>query len=601
MATYEDPRILHVGREYIQTDKGPLWYTVVDIDCEIHVEDTVIMSANRHRISIDNTVFASMHGTPAGDLNNVVKLITVGTSVDNNVQVIGSLSNNNEQVDATVRVYGNMAASTGAWSGSYTRQFAWWAALMGFFYRDINGVMFVVQMIRTVGRWNGGGAVNYNHLYYNGPNSYGNYSDNELNSAINITVHQANLTASEPFMNGKKYGDPYDGGGEDDPEGEVDDGPGTWELPTDELADGGTVYSDLTAGLYRAYAMTASQLLAFSNQLWEVNVLRDLRELVEKPAEIALGLFSYPFDVDSESSAVQIGFNWLSHWSPTNVYGYPIDSEIMYLDFGDIVIDRYSGCFYDYQPFSIIQLHLPYIGFVPLKMSECTGRTLHISYCIDVLNGDFTAHVTSSGYEEHYGVQLLGAYQGNIGKPMPLSQQSIFELVKRGAEIGTAALSMAGAVFMGGGAAIAALDTSHRIQEMSSGSGEKEAMKSAQKLLQHQEASLNRNYQTFRRGAHSIVNNIGNLGEGAGAISRSGSVDGSVGRTSPQQCFAVIQYPDQSRPNNQEILGYPSNIPGPLSKVVGYTEVREIRLHAVMATEGEMSEIEEIVRGGIII
>lgn len=402
------------------------------------------------------------------------------------------------------------------------------------------------------------------------------------------------------IQGGKYFGpDQYGPGGYTNPDGEEGPNPDAeWELPEDELAVGGSVYSDLSAGLYRAYAMTQSQLRTFSDQLWGFNVLSDIREAVENPTNVIIGLFSYPFDVSHDTDE-DIGFNWINHWVSSGITGGPISQEIQHLEFGYIHVPRFSGCFYDYQPFSTMQLHLPYIGFVPLKMSECIGRNIYIDYYVSVITGDFTAHISVDGERGEDGIPLIATFQGNIAKALPMSQQSLFEVYKRGFETGVAALTMAGSAYLGGAAAFKAQETESRIAELSVGS---KAWKAERAVLKEQQGEVTRNYRAFRRGGSQLVNNICSIGEGTGSVSRNGSVDGMSGRTSPQECFAIFQFPDQDVPENQQrVLGYPSNIPGPLSKVTGYVEVRDIQVRSSIATEGEITEIEEIVRGGILI
>lgn len=396
--------------------------------------------------------------------------------------------------------------------------------------------------------------------------------------------------------------DPYSPGGTTVPSTGPTDG--TWELPDDDLAIPGSLWNDLATQLYRPYAMTSAQLASFSNQLWNTDVLDIISRYFEKPTEVVISLMSFPFTVECENSE-QINFNWISSWSSVYVLGHPITKEIQTLDFGYLDLDRYSGLFYDYQPYSSVQLYLPYIGFVPLKMNEVVGKRILLSYKVDVLSGDFTAIVETGDMihpeDPERTLPIIGFYQGNIARPMPLSQQDLFSLFKKGTEIAITGAVAATAGTVGaieGLAAEKAVGEAVQFTEQGLPQAAEMAMgRSATSQAQSQSA-----YKTFRRfGAATAANSILSIGNASAPILRNGTIDGISGRTSGQEAFIVITVPNQNVPENQRILGYPTNQPGPLSKFSGYTEVRDIRLKIPNATESEIAEIESIVRGGIVI
>lgn len=395
--------------------------------------------------------------------------------------------------------------------------------------------------------------------------------------------------------------DPYSPGGTTVPSTGPTDG--NWELPEDDLAVGGSPFNDLATQLYRPYAMTAAQVASFSNQLWNTDILDIISRYFEKPTEVVISLMSFPFTVECENS-VQINFNWISSWSSVYVLGHPITQEIQSLDFGYVDLERYSGLFYDYQPYSSVQLYLPYIGFVPLKMNEVVGKRIRLTYLVDVLSGDFTAVVETSALgtpEPEKTLPYIGFYQGNIARPMPLSQQDLFSLFKKGTEI---AITGAVAATAGTVGAIEGLAAEKAVGEavQFTEQGLPQAAEMAIGRAATSQAQSQSAYKTFRRfGAATAANSILSIGNASAPILRNGTIDGISGRTSGQEAFIVITVPNQNVPENQHILGYPTNQPGPLSKFSGYTEVRDIRLKIPNATESEIAEIESIVRGGIVI
>lgn len=410
-----------------------------------------------------------------------------------------------------------------------------------------------------------------------------------------VSTHEASNAAAEhlfSILDGSYM--PYEPGGETDPE--IGPTPGDWTLPDDELALPGSSYSDLSAGLYRIYAMTPTQVNAFATQLWNTDVMDVISRFFEKPTDVVLGMYSYPFDVQS-GNAESVYFNWISQWSTVDVTGHPVTQEIQHLEFGYADIPRYSGTFYDFQPYSVIQMHLPYIGFVEVKANEVVGRRVYLDYYVSLFSGDFTAALTVTG-DNSPGV--IGLYQGNIGRPVPLTQQDLFTLFKKGAELAlTAAIAVgSGGVALAAGAeaAEAKVDMERRIEAGLPISATMAANRYGVEQKTHDEA-LNVLKKTSVVGAANAM-----FGNPSGvAIIRNGAVDASSGRTSSQEAYILMTVPHQNVSSEQKLLGYPTNLPGPLSGYTGFTTVRDIRLNVPDATDSERAEIESIVRSGIII
>lgn len=615
MATYHNPTILKAYRKFISTDFGPYWFTVYDVDCPLGVGDSLEIDANTIKVALGSTMFYSLRK----EINSIpppAYEVTIRknefTSIDGRLKFREDrrtvLDDGNVEFGITFSFDNISKGQVSGYSASFSNNFDYfWFGLI--LFHGTAGHSIVPSSFFRRDPY----TVNYNY-YLNGNNSFGNvYSIANDNARIYFrNISNSDITFGDYlFGDSREYGDPYEDGEFTDPGGETGPGTGGWVLPNEDIAMGGSPYNDMSAGLYRAYAMTAEQLTDFSDQLWNTNVLDALSRYVQNPADLVLSLMSFPFDVESSSSATQIGFNWLDAWNLSSIvtYGYRIpDGHNQHVEFGKIAIPKYSGTFYDYGPYSSIELHLPYIGFVPLKMNECVGRNIYIDYYVDVITGDFTAEVTSDSYDVvedkfAYGTPILGVYQGNIGKPLPLTQQNLWQVYKKIGETAVAAI-VAGAGAGLGAAAGAEADKFVALEAKykEAGEGGAFAAQLARESADGYQQLSNAGYTVAKRsGLAGAANAILNMQSVNAPIVRNGSVDGSNGRTSSQECFVIISVPDQDVPDNQKILGYPSNIPGPLSKVSGYAEVREIRLHSTVANNSELAEIEEIVRGGIII
>lgn len=395
---------------------------------------------------------------------------------------------------------------------------------------------------------------------------------------------------------------------------------GTWTLTHTGEKTGHSGWNDLEASLFRMYALNKSQLATFSQSIWNPNVLEGIIQHIGGVEKVIIGMYSYPFAVEHESAELSINFNWLPAWADgIQAKGYLVKDEMKQIDFGDISIPAYSGTFYDFQPFSSAHLFIPYIGFVPLKMNEIqstkSGCTLNLKFNINVATGDFCAMVTvKNKYDPQmnsYYDMTIGAYNGNIARPLPISRQDMMDIYKAGATL----LGATAGTVMGIKSAMIAQSSMegaiHRFAEKTNEVNainefnswgdfglELQGLPKAPNIKEYKDTVNTGKRQAINSGSNAISA----VTQANAPIDRSGILGGVIGRCYEQKPFILLTYPHQNVSNKQYLLGYSTNIEGPLSNgFEGYTEVREIRIKDSNATSSEIAEIEQIVRGGIII
>ena len=84
-------------------------------------------------------------------------------------------------------------------------------------------------------------------------------------------------------------------------------------------------------------------------------------------------------------------------------------------------------------------------------------------------------------------------------------------------------------------------------------------------------------------------------------VEKSGSMSGTGGMLGIQTPFLILTRPRQALPARQnKFTGYPSFITESLGDLSGYTEIEEIHLENISATESELSEIENLLKSGVI-
>lgn len=227
-------------------------------------------------------------------------------------------------------------------------------------------------------------------------------------------------------------GDPDDGDGSNPSQGQNDDnvgGDGTFDNSSDDL-DGNDYNkgdNDSSFGpqlndpnwnsgttLYTLFKMTFSQvgnlITYLTGSTWQSTV-----------TQLGLGsvfgainkCLTVPFDVDSSFNGYGLHILGIN----TNVATSGVVNHIQSVDCGNITIDRYFGDFKDYNPYTRVFVYLPYIGVNELNCNQIMGKSLNLTYGVDLLDGSCVARLTADGVQ-------LASYSGNCATEYPIVGKS---------------------------------------------------------------------------------------------------------------------------------------------------------------------------------
>lgn len=378
---------------------------------------------------------------------------------------------------------------------------------------------------------------------------------------------------------------------------------GTWTLPFDDISTDHADVQSVDTGLYRMFGMTKLQMQALANALFTSpsEIGENLVKLIfGSPLEAIISCMEYPFEV-SPFGMDNIHFIWDTDGAFPAVNGKALSSEYLKVDFGTITVNRYSGTFYDFEPYTTAELYIPYIGFVPLTPTEIMGATLEIKGWVHLATGEMCIFVKSST------AGIIGTYTTIVGRQLPISSYDFREMYA--AIIKTAAVAATG--IAAGVNAIPGILAANRNQ-----------VKAYDKLQEaigkggrYPVGALS-HYRATERATDKAITNFANVMSEATAdttasaitavatgssVSRNNSFTSGSGRCSPQDCFLRLTYPHQNVPANQNLLAYPVNADGPLSRsdLHGYTVVRTIHLQGIPATSEEIGELEQLLMGGV--
>lgn len=365
------------------------------------------------------------------------------------------------------------------------------------------------------------------------------FSQNYTPTESNISLGNLLIEISEPY---DPNNDPYANGGTTDSGGGTGDFDGSSDaidipdLPSASATD---------AGFITLFNPTLSQMQSLASYMWsDLFDLDAWRKIFADPMDAILGLSIVPVKVASSGTReVKVGN------ISTGVTMDVAASQYVKVDCGTLNVKEYWGAYLDYEPFTKAEIYLPYIGTHPIAVDDIMGKSVHVVYHVDILSGACVAYVKCSDGKLD---SVLYNFVGQCSSSIPITGNDWTNVVN-------GVLSIAGSigtmVATGGAAAPFA------VGEIAS----------------------------------SAVNSM------KPSVEKSGSVSGTGGLMGIQKPYLILTRPRQAVPKNQyKYTGYPAYINRKLSDLEGYTEVDQIHIEGVYATEQEYSELDSLIRSGVI-
>lgn len=334
-------------------------------------------------------------------------------------------------------------------------------------------------------------------------------------------------------------GDPYTQGGESD----VGGGSGNFDGTSVDVdfASLPTI-SAVDTGFITLYNPSRIQLQALASYMWSgLFDLDTFKKLFADPMQAILGLSIVPGPVPSgEAQHVKIG-NIDSGVNMTKAAAQYID-----IDCGTLNVEEFWGAYLDYEPYTKAEIFLPFIGVHQIAVDDIMNKSIHIMYHIDLLSGGCACEIKCGG-------SVLYTFVGSCAVSIPVTGSDWTNLING---VLSAASAIGTMVATGGATAPAA-------------AGEI---------------------------ASAAVNSL------KPSIEKSGSIAGAGGMLAGKVPVLILTRPRQALPGNQnKFTGYPAFITRSLGDLSGYTEVHSIRLSGIDGTESEIDEIEELLKGGVIL
>lgn len=340
---------------------------------------------------------------------------------------------------------------------------------------------------------------------------------------------------------------PYGLGGDSEPGG----GDGQFVNPTDPIELPALPTHGVT-DFIKLWNPSDADMVRLTELLFTGNVFTQaVRDLIGQPIDyiVSLGIVPVPLSIGSTSTPFV-----LAHQNAGfNMYG--VGQQYMRWSCGSVKVPPYWNSFLDFEPHTSIQLYLPFIGFRDVLPSDVVGKTVTITYHIDVFTGTCVAYIANED-------TILYQHNGTCLSPIPFGAEQMQNLI--GSVVGLlGAAATTAAVKMGGFAAPIA-------RSMLFGS----AVGAASSVLSAPEHKTQ----------------------------HGGNAGSTVGLLSSRKPYFVLNRPRQAVASAQGTYsGYATwYTVESFGQLDGYTQVAECHLHDIPATDWELQEIERLLKEGVI-
>ena len=300
--------------------------------------------------------------------------------------------------------------------------------------------------------------------------------------------------------------------------------------------------SAVNTGFITLFTPTTAELKNLADYMWSTSLfdIDTWQKLFANPMDALIGLSIVPVAVPSSGqSAVTVGN------ISTGVSMTKASSQYVSVNCGSIDFTEFWKGYLDYNPYTKVEIYLPYIGTRPISADDVMGKTVTVQYNIDVLSGACAAYIKC-------GDSVLYNFVGQCSCSIPISGGDMTQVIN-----GTLSIAASiGAMAETGGMSAATVGA------------------------------------TLSTAANTIKT----------TVEKSGCISGMGGMLGIQTPYVIITRPRQALPENQnKFTGYPAFITATVGASAGYTEVEKVHLENIPATSAEIAEIENLLKGGVII
>lgn len=201
------------------------------------------------------------------------------------------------------------------------------------------------------------------------------------------------------------------------------------KIPTNDYSSA-TVFNNIgdLATLTRRYVLNKTAVEHLGRELWQItaDMLDDggggidytnLNDkildtfLTNNPIDCIVSLQRYPLEVPKSASPVKIKLGK----AETNVSAYLMEkAAYFYLFQGKPIAPKFADSFLDYEPYTKMELYVPFCGTIQLNPADIIDRDLNVQLVVDFTTGTATGFVMSDDL-------VIETVNGNIAIDIPVT------------------------------------------------------------------------------------------------------------------------------------------------------------------------------------
>ena len=319
----------------------------------------------------------------------------------------------------------------------------------------------------------------------------------------------------------------------------------TPDTPTTGTGDTPAIVDPITgsaSSLWSVYNPSHSQINSFGAWLWSSDFVEQIKKLFLDPMQAIIGIHKvFVTPVTGGSQNIKCGY------LDSGVSAKVVSNQYKTLNCGSVKLSEYFGNIFDYSPYTIVKIFLPFIGIVPLNVADIMRSTIAVKYTVDVITGACIAEVTVTR-DGHKAVMYT--YSGSAIVAYPLSSGSYAGIVS---SVVSAAAGIA-ATALSGGSALPA-----------------------------------------------VAGSVSSIMKAKTDVTTNGQFTGSAGAMGGKKPYLIITRPiTRIADSAKQFSGFPSNHTVKINSCTGFIRCKEIHLCVNNAYKSELDELETLLKTGVL-
>ena len=130
-------------------------------------------------------------------------------------------------------------------------------------------------------------------------------------------------------------------------------------------------WSAVACGLCKAYSPTLTEVQALAGELWSSDFVDSMKKLYNDPMEAVISFGVIPVHPNTADTTTPLV---VGNYTFTSASARPVTSNFVTVDCGEVTLPKQYDGFQDYEPYTKIQIYLPFIGNQTVTPSDVVGK-----------------------------------------------------------------------------------------------------------------------------------------------------------------------------------------------------------------------------------